>query len=592
MSLLRVLGICACIGLMGACAKQGYPSGGPKDETPPKVTKVTPSNETLRFIDNHFVVEFDEYIQLKDADNNILISPPMNPKPEYNVKGRKLEVVMKDTLQPNMTYLFQFRGAVTDFNEGNPLESFEYAFSTGDVIDSMTLNGMVVDALTHTPNDQTVAVFAYPADAPDSAVVNTKPSYVTRCDKSGSFVFSHIQPGSYRIVALTDADKNLRYNNDESIAWSSDPITSHLMIPALSASDTATGNPIDTTATPTKTSFGKLTKKQHTDTNHSQLTLYISKPESAIQRIVASDFLQAGRVQIVTLLPMKVPQIVCEDSLMWVANTKKDTLNIWTLRPTCDSLKLIVADNGTIIDTLDLYFRAKRSKKMMKGPSSVKQQTTTLAQFSFGSTANFFDTLLVKCANPIRTANKIQDSVVEIMNLKDSSVTWHSLVWDSNGLRPYIDFTPKAGAKYRFRIASHRFNDIYGNSNDSLSTTTEFNTPESFGNIIVTCTVSEPFVRIQLLNEKNDIVQDSAMRKATQIIRFQYLKAGKYRLRAIYDQNNNGKWDPGDYWKHQQPEKVVYFEKTLELRANWDMEEKWNLNSVTQPLQSNQVTQQ
>ena len=143
---------------LSACAKQGMPSGGPKDVTPPKMRNAQPDNGTLNFNSNGFYVEFDEYVVLKDADNNILVSPPLKNKPDYRTKGHGIQVRLHDTLQPNTTYLFQFKNAVADFNEGNLLPSFEYVFSTGSSIDSMTLRGRVLDAHSLEARKETVTV--------------------------------------------------------------------------------------------------------------------------------------------------------------------------------------------------------------------------------------------------------------------------------------------------------------------------------------------------------------------------------------------------------------------------------------------------
>ena len=178
-----------------SCAKQGYPSGGPKDEKPPVVLSTTPANGSLNFGEKQFSIAFDEYVNIKDAENNILVSPPMNTKPEYTTKGRSVVVKLKDTLMPNTTYLFQFKEGIVDFNEGNPLPSFEYVFSTGSSIDSMTLRGQVLDAFTLKPFSQVVTVMAYGesqmADTlGDSIVAKVQPMYATRTDKEGNFALN------------------------------------------------------------------------------------------------------------------------------------------------------------------------------------------------------------------------------------------------------------------------------------------------------------------------------------------------------------------------------------------------------------------
>ena len=206
--------------LAAACAKQGYPSGGPKDETPPVVTGTEPESGTLLFDAKEFVIHFDEYVKVKDADNNILVSPPMKQKPEYKTKGRGIVVKLRDTLRANTTYLFQFKEAIVDFNEGNALPSYEYVFSTGSSIDSMTLRGTVADAFSRKPRTEPVTVIAWSESQQsdsvgDSIVAKVQPMYVTRCDKEGNFALNHLREGRYLLLALEDGDKNLRLNGDE-----------------------------------------------------------------------------------------------------------------------------------------------------------------------------------------------------------------------------------------------------------------------------------------------------------------------------------------------------------------------------------------
>ena len=188
----------AACGLL-SCAKQGFPSGGPKDETPPVVQGTEPPNGTLNFNAKEFVILFDEYVTMKDV-SGVLVSPTMGKKAEFGTKGHGLVVKIKDTLQPSTTYLFQFKNAIADFNEGNLLPSFEYVFSTGGSIDSMTLRGQVVDAFSQKPLSENITVAAWAesqlADSVgDSIVAKVQPMYMTRPDKEGRFELNHLREG-------------------------------------------------------------------------------------------------------------------------------------------------------------------------------------------------------------------------------------------------------------------------------------------------------------------------------------------------------------------------------------------------------------
>ena len=223
--------------LLAACAKQGMPGGGPKDVTPPMVKSITPENRTLNFNGKQFYIEFDEYVEIKNAENNVIVSPPLKNRAEYKTKGKGVIVTLHDTLSPNTTYLFQFIEAIADFNEGNLLPSMEYVFSTGDYVDSMSIRGKVSDALELSPREETVSVWLFENDKYgeliasliDTIVKAPGPDYVTRCDKQGRFSFNSIKPGRYRVVAIQDEDKNTKIGPTESVGFCDDILESRNM---------------------------------------------------------------------------------------------------------------------------------------------------------------------------------------------------------------------------------------------------------------------------------------------------------------------------------------------------------------------------
>ena len=349
-----------------SCAKQGYPSGGPKDEKPPVVLSTTPANGSLNFGEKQFSIAFDEYVNIKDAENNILVSPPMNTKPEYTTKGRSVVVKLKDTLMPNTTYLFQFKEGIVDFNEGNPLPSFEYVFSTGSSIDSMTLRGQVLDAFTLKPFSQVVTVMAYGesqlADTlGDSIVAKVQPMYATRTDKEGNFALNHLREGRYMIVALDDANKNLRYNEGEAIAFLDSLLTAEPMPAAPdttrsakdsigAANDSTTTAPADSThlSQPDTTLAAPNSIAQ--PTKH---TLLISLLKVEKQRIIKSEFSGKGHITIATQVPMSrnyallsLSADTATETFYHTLNAKGDTLSIWLLNRDCDSAHLVLKDTS------------------------------------------------------------------------------------------------------------------------------------------------------------------------------------------------------------------------------------------------------
>ncbi len=569
---LLIIGILTAA-LLSGCAKQGYPTGGPKDTQPPKAVSVNPPSGTLNFSQQGFYIQFDEYVTVKDADNNILISPPMEKKPEYVQKGHGIMVKIKDTLKENTTYLFQFKGAIVDFNEGNPLESLEYAFSTGNCLDTMTLEGWVEDALTGKPSENTVSVHLYEAPTSDgalwdSAVCNQIPVYVTRTDRQGRFQFHNIRPGAYRLAALEDEDRNMRYAPSEAIAFCDTLVHSCVPVKAdTAAADSLTADTAKAgSKRPAATDSTRTPEKKH-------LLLRLSKTLTQPQRILKSEYLRKGRIQISFQSPLQAPVLSDADSLQWVLNAGKDTLDIWCRNENSDSLRLVISDPSGIQDTLSLKYRKKKSTPMQAG-------NTPLMRSMVKSAHPYFDTLWVRFENPIARILGA-DTVVEVMNLADSTRMKCPLRLDSTGLKAMIQLQPAQGIQYKFFIPKDRVYDLYGHSADSLAFTTTITKADEYGNILIHLIHhQQPASAVVQLLGANGVLVSQKCFEGSGDVEFQKLLPGKYMLRVVLDANGNGKWDPGDYWKGTQPEEVRTYSKTLELRANWDMEEAWTIDDV------------
>lgn len=489
--------------LLAACAKQGMPSGGPKDVAPPVVIRTSPLNESLSFNESLFSVEFDEYVVLKDVDNNLIVSPPMNPKPEVKTKGHGIVVRLRDSLRVNTTYSFQFLSAIADYNEGNILPSFVYVFSTGEAIDSMMIMGNVQDALSLKPQEEPVAVML----CDDTLGVR----YQTRSLKDGSFTFSHIAPGNYKLLAIRDENKNLKLDTTEACAWL----------------DTLVAASLDSIMHP----------------------LLISTPLREKQRIISSEFLSRERIRIVAKCPMTSPTILCDSLLHWQLNPQGDTLLLWAMsRP--DSLHLVLSDPSGLHDTVRLRFRSL--------PRTSPAVTPKLKP-NFSSTMPYFDTLRFLLQLPVSMTDTLfhylsSDSTEEgFAHCLPSSPLPQNLAGDTLYASLAANWRPTPGKTYALRLMSI----------DTISLNLHITKPEDYGNIHLSAPDGWLY---QLLDDKDNVMPS-----------FSNLKPGKYRIRAIDDRDGNGQWTPGDYFSGRQPERVLYYAKTLDVRANWDMEEIWNL---------------
>ncbi|WP_346236096.1 Ig-like domain-containing domain [Niabella insulamsoli] len=220
---LLLVAVAAVLFTETGCASIVPPSGGPRDSLPPVIISVMPENETLNFDAKEIKIEFDEYVELNDIYKNLLVSPFPRIMPEVSRKLRTVTVKIKDTLQPNTTYVYNFAKAIKDLNEGNQGKDLLYVVSTGSYIDSMELSGNVRMARTGRP-DSTLSVMLY-NNLDDSAVVKERPRYISRVDSTGTFFFRYLAPGQYRLYAMKDESGAYMYNGEQIFAFADSVVT-------------------------------------------------------------------------------------------------------------------------------------------------------------------------------------------------------------------------------------------------------------------------------------------------------------------------------------------------------------------------------
>ncbi len=215
-----VINISIILLLISSCAQIVSPGGGKKDITPPQVVRYSPDSAQLNFKSRSIEITFDEFVQLKDLNSQLIISPPLENEPDINLKNKKLIIDLnkKDSLKPNTTYCISFGNAIQDLNENNPIDNFRYIFSTGTYIDSLFVKGKVENAFDH-KTEKGVLVMLY-SDLRDSMVYKKLPEYFAKTKEDGTFQINNIRNGKYRIIALKDGNANYKYDGEtESIGF-------------------------------------------------------------------------------------------------------------------------------------------------------------------------------------------------------------------------------------------------------------------------------------------------------------------------------------------------------------------------------------
>lgn len=186
------------------CANQLPPPGGPPDKTPPEIVATTPQVRTLNFREKSIVLEFSEYVNRSQAQDNIFISPPV--KTEYDWSGRELEIAFLEDLQPQTTYAVTVGTEYSDLLGNKPASSYTLIFSTGDRLDSGLIRGKVESG-----DPAGAFVFLYPLNGLQADTLNpgvTKPKYRTQVGANGTFEFQALPAGSYRLLAVRDEFRN------------------------------------------------------------------------------------------------------------------------------------------------------------------------------------------------------------------------------------------------------------------------------------------------------------------------------------------------------------------------------------------------
>jgi Bacterial Ig-like domain len=515
--------------LLASCAKRGTIYGGAKDTIPPVLRISFPKNYNTNFSSKEIKLTFDEIIKVKDISKQLIISPPMNNEPiitpEYAT--RVLTIKIKDTLKPNTTYSFNFGQSIADNNEGNVLNQFKYVFSTGAVIDSLKLSGSIKDAFDK-KTDNFVSVMLYEANEKfnDSIVYKEKPRYITNTlDSAKIFSIENIKAGKYLLVAMKD------YNNNAKFDAKKDKIAFQKQLINI----------------PNDSLFEMNLFKETPD-------FKAERPSQASgNRIIMGH---QGKI----FKGEKMPKVVLKngDEVLPTIVTRfpqKDSIQIWYKTIKTDSLALSVSQQAF---QKDFYVKVKNQKK----------DTLSIKTIS-GNTLKLKDAFKLETSVPIV---KIDTSRIKIFDSKNKQIAF-TYTNDIENQQLLFDFKKQESEKYTLKLLDKALTDFNDKTNDTLNYSFNTLTPADYGNLKIILQGAKAFpLIIELTNAKGDVLVSSYTEKETMLY-FDLIEPEKYTFRLIYDTNKNKRFDSGNYLKKQQPEKVFYFEKEIEVRANWDVEQ-------------------
>ena len=520
-----------CIG----CAKKGSITGGLKDTIAPTLKISFPENFSTNFKGNQIKLTFDEYIKLKGLEKQLIVSPPMKNEPLIIPSSvtKYLTIQIKDTLQPNTTYSFNFGQSITDNNEGNPLNQFKYVFSTGPYIDSLALGGRVKDALDREV-ESFVSVMLYEVNEKfkDSVVYTSPPRYITNTlDSLKTFRLENLKAGKYLLVAMKDRNNNNKFNpKTEKIGFHKQFIT----IP----NDTVYEIELFKEVLP----FKALKPSQ------------VSGNRIAIGYDGKQDFSKSK------------PKIILKNNNQILESIvtqfpKKDSLQVWYKPIKADSLLLNIKKESYVND---FSVKIKNQKKDTLSINAV--QTGIL---------NMRDEFTLESSTPLV---KIDKSKISIKDSK-TKITEFTPNYDDFNQKLVLNFPKNTSEKYQIQLLPGALTDFFEKSNDTLTYKLETRSESDYGNLIVDLQNVKRFpIIIELTNEKGEILAYDYSEKNTKV-EFNFLEPKDYILRVIYDDNKNKKWDSGNYLEKRQAEEVIYYSKVIkDVRANWNDNETFDLS--------------
>ncbi|MBR5323307.1 MAG: Ig-like domain-containing protein [Muribaculaceae bacterium] len=593
----RAFVVIATTTIIVSCASMSSPTGGPRDYDPPVFKKSNPSPNQTEVKNNKITLEFDEVIQLDNPGENVIISPPQREMPKIKANLKKIDIELIDSLKPNTSYTLDFGSAIKDNNEGNILNGFSMAFSTGKELDTLQISGTILNAENLEPI-KGMTIGLHHADN-DTAFTTLPFIRVTRSDIYGNFSIKNVASGKYKIYAVKDADRNYKFNAPtEDIAF-----LDEVIIPSAEVTSHTDTIYSDTTHTEIDTIMVHNITRFYPDSltlfsfNEGHKPIYLSKHDRRDREKLSVEISGAIK-KTMTLTPVNFE--AGENWLITERNITNDTLLFWlsdslvynldTLRVVADYLKTdSILNIIEASDTLNFIFRENpmTNKSNNSEPSTPQRRgrrakidtlkTESLAfDQSIPGTIDIYSSPSIRFEAPLSILNK---ELISLKTKEDS--TWVSIKdWklenDSLSPRRYIvKYKWDFDKKYILTFDSAAVTSIYGLSNDSTSFEFKVKKSSEYSNLYVETIGVKSGAFAELLDSKDTPVRYASIKNGG--AEFPFVKPGKYYIRLVIDSDNNKKFTPGRYKDRRQPEQTYYYPKLIELKPNWDVEQSWDV---------------
>lgn len=569
-----------------SCANIGSPNGGPYDETPPKFVSSTPVPNQINYTGKKIEILFDELIQIEKPSENVIITPPQMELPVIRSAGKKAVIELKDTLKPNTTYTIDFTNSISDNNEKNVFENFSFAFSTGDIIDTLEVSGVLLNAENLEPMPG--ITIGLHNNLEDSAFVKLPFVRTSRTNDKGQFTIRNITPGTYHIFALNDVNRDYKFDQPgEDIAFLDSVIVPSFELTTRQDTTWKDSLTIDTIRTVGYTRFfpDNIELRLFKEKFERQ---YMVKPERPDEKYFTLRF----NTKLDTV-PVPVPiNFTPEDSTWyfvqqteggaavnyWLADStvwKQDTLQVQVSYPKSDSLNILRPQT----DTVQLVLRRRPAEKKKKKKKDEPDPIVFLGmQVDAPSSMDLFDTISVTFNEPVLDINKEMFFLDQKIDTVWNTVDFDFFPDSTNSLNYFIRRPWKYGEEYRIEVDSAAIHSLYGKWNDFFTGEFKIKKEDEYGYLYLNINGVDTTAFVELLSSGDAPVRKAKVKDGG--VLFMDLKPDKYYARIVIDTNSNGVWDTGNYIEKRQPEEVYYSPKMYEIMQNWQVEETWNVNST------------
>lgn len=576
---------------MSSCANPGALGGGPKDTEAPVFLSANPPQYSRRVEARKSLLLFNEFLNLKDINQELLISPQIEPKPEIRLRGKKLLIKQdkKARLMPNTTYTFSFGKAIGDLHENNVLENFQYVFSTGNQIDTLSLRGRVADAYS-LQLPEPLMVGLYKMASVDSISIDSlpyvqAPFYLARTNEQGYFQLNNLAYGDYLLFALEDKNANGIFDMpSERIAFVDSLLKPQLLynhIPDSIVVDTANADLMDS-----------LWMHHSVTTVLHPISLFVFQEEQPLPQLMDSKIEENRKInlcfknELFDSLSFKILNGQEDDEKPYFVeyNAAKDTVFLWLKKSLSDTLQLVVAMDTLYADTLQFVPKRKRSelntnkRRRVRQARQIEEQPIKALTYklSFNIKQHFAKPLYITFNTPIEYLNFDLVSLSKDSTDITDDIQIHFV--DSIRRRLEISCNWESSKVYKLIVPEGIVRDIYGQRNDSIQLNFSTSSADEYGSIQLDFIAANKVPYILQLEQKKankyNLIETYKLHSDTLLL-IENLTTGDYRIKAIADANGNGKWDTGNYAEKRQAESVFYLPKTLKVKAMWKTEEQW-----------------